>query len=76
MSGRPTSSTTSRGRCSLTASHAVFAGRRLDDPEPLAAQIQLDQVGDIGLIVDDENGAALHMSSIVSSARRINVSFV
>ena len=65
MSGRPTSSTTRRGRCSPTAAATVLAGRGLHDPEALAAQVELDQVGDVGLVVDDENGSALHDSSIV-----------
>ena len=55
---------------------AVLAGGGLHDPEALAAEVELDQVGDVGLVVDDENGAALHRPSIVASDRRMNVSFV
>jgi len=56
--------------------HSCLAGRGLHDPEALAAEIQVDQVGDVGLVIDDENGAALHRPSIVPSADRLNVSFV
>ena len=36
---------------------AVFAGGRLHDPEAVAAEVELDQVGDVRLVVDDEDRA-------------------
>ena len=50
---------------------AAFTTRK-----PSRREVELDQVGDVGLVVDDEDGPALHMPSIVASERRMNVSFV
>ena len=48
----------------------VVAGRGLHDAEALAAQVQLDEVGDVRLVVDDEDCSPLHMTSIVASGSR------
>ena len=54
----------------------AFAGSGLDDAVALACEVELDQVGDVGLVVDDEHGPALHTVFIVSFRRRCNVSVV
>ena len=45
--------------------HAVLSGRGLDDAETVPVEVQLDQVGDVGLVVDDQHRAAVHTGSIV-----------
>ncbi len=43
----------------------VLAGGGLHHPETVAAEVELDQVGNVGLVVDDEDGPSLHALSIV-----------
>ena len=37
-----------------------LAGRRLEHPEPVAGEIEVDEVGDVGLVVDDDDGPSFH----------------
>ncbi len=37
-----------------------FAGRRLEDAEAVTRQVQVDEIGDVGLVVDDDDGASFH----------------
>ena len=76
MSGRPDVEHDEAGPVLGDRPHAVLAGRGLHDAEAVAVEVELDQVGDVGLVVDDENGAALHTGSIVSFPHRCNVSGV
>ena len=39
---------------------ARLAGRRLQDPEAVAREVEVDEVGDVGLVVDDDDGAPFH----------------
>ena len=48
------------GAVVLIASSAAFAGGRLQHPEALARQVEVDEVGDVGLVVDDDDGAPFH----------------
>ena len=56
--------------------HRGFTGGGLDDLVSLAAQVELDQLRDVGLVVDDEDRAAVHTSSIVASGRRASMRIV
>ena len=73
MSGRPTSSTTRRGRCVAHRLEPGLAGGRLQDPEALAGEVQVDEVGDVRLVVDDEDGAPFHGGHRRTSPRRERV---
>ena len=37
-----------------------FTGRRLEDAVPVAGEVQVDEVGDVGLVVDDDDGPSFH----------------
>ena len=39
---------------------ARFAGRGLEDPVPVAGEVEVDEVGDVGLVVDDDDGSPFH----------------
>src|SRR5439155_1606812 len=43
----------------------LFARRGLDHPEPVAPEVELDQIRDVRFVVDDEDRASLHVLSIV-----------
>ena len=73
MSGRPTSSTTSRGWCVRIASSPASPGRRLQDPEPVAGEVEVDEVGDVRLVVDDDDGAPFHGAQSSHVGRRERV---
>ena len=45
-----------------------FAGRGLQDPIPVAREVQVDEVGDVGLVVDDDDGPSFH-GAIVARRR-------
>ena len=69
MSGRPTSSTTSRGRCVADRLEPAAPGRGLQDPEALAVEVEVDEVGDVGLVVDDDDRPLVHASPFHSCQR-------
>ena len=60
MSGSPTSSTTRRGRWVLTASRPASPVDALQHPVALAGEVELDEVGDVGFVVDDEDRSSFH----------------
>ena len=39
---------------------ARFAGRRLEHPVPVAGEVEVDEIGDVGLVVDDDDGSPFH----------------
>ena len=47
---------------------AALAGRRLQHPVALAREIELDEVGDVRFVVDDEDRSSFHGSMV---ARRV-----
>ena len=53
MSGRPMSSSTIAGRCCVDQLQAALAGRRLQHPEAGVAQVHVEQVGDVRVVLDD-----------------------
>jgi hypothetical protein len=53
--------------------YTALTGSGLHDAVSLALQVQLDQVGDVGFVVDNEDRAAFHRPSIVAFGRRANV---
>ena len=66
MSGRPTSRTTRRGRWSANGLEPAVARGGLQDPEALSFQVHADEVGDVGLVVDDDDRAPFHMPAILT----------
>jgi hypothetical protein len=52
---------------SADGTQRVSARRGLHNSEALAPQVQLHEIGDVRLVVDDEDGSPLHMTSIVAS---------
>ena len=49
-----------------------LAGRDLEDPEPVAGEVEVDEVGDVGLVVDDDDGSPFH-GAIVARRAAANV---
>ena len=55
--GRPTSRIDQPGAFPLDRLEAPLAASRLQHPEALLAQVQLDQVGDVRVVLDDDDRA-------------------
>ncbi len=66
MSGRPDVEHDQAGPVGADRGRDLFAARGLHDPVAVAPKVQLDQIGDVRLVVDDEDRPALHVSPIVS----------